>query len=216
MFPNQVPIKTTKGLQEVGSRTYGLSPAMRRILIMVNGHATVAELVKKLTGFGDIESILTQLEIDGFIAPNPTVNPSPETSQRPTVETSRRPVETSRRPVETSRRPVETSQRPVETSQRPASAPQQPTTPLPPPGGPQPEFNMEKAKGFIRFILLGAMGPTAERRINRIEATTTPEELRVELDAIHDMLPKVLSKKDAQQAWHQLEPIMASLHTPSS
>ncbi len=198
MFPNQVPIKTTKGLQEVGSRTYGLSPAMRRILIMVNGHATVAELVKKLTGFGDIETILAQLEIDGFIAPNPAFKPSPETSQRP---------------VETSRRPVETSQRPIDTPQQPASAPQRPTTPLPP-LGPQPEFNMEKAKGFIRFILLGAMGPSAERRINRIEATTTPEELRVELDAIHDMLPKILSKKDAQQAWHQLEPIMASLQTP--
>jgi hypothetical protein len=74
---------------------------------------------------------------------------------------------------------------------------------------------MEKAKGFIRFVLLGAMGPSAERRINRIEATTTPEELRVELDAIHDMLPKILSKKDAHQAWRQLEPIMVSLHASS-
>lgn len=186
MFPNQIPIKTTKGLQEVGNRTYGLSPTMRRILIMVNGHSTVAELVKKLTGFGEIESILAQLEIDGFIAPNPAFNPPPETSQRPTIETSQRPVEISQRS----------------------------TTAAPPLHGPQPEFNMEKAKGFIRFILLGAMGPSAERRINRIEATTTPEELRVELDAVHDMLPKVLSKKDAQQAWNQLEPIMASLHTP--
>ncbi|MFO1423020.1 MAG: hypothetical protein U1F70_05075 [Candidatus Competibacteraceae bacterium] len=193
MFPNQIPIKTTKGLQEVGSRTYGLSPTMRRILIMVNGHSTVAELIKKLVGFGDIQTILAQLEIDGFIAPNPALNPPPETSQRLIPETSRRPVETARQPIETSQRP---------------------TTAAPPPHGPQPEFNMEKAKGFIRFILLGAMGPSAERRINRIEATTTPEELRVELDAIHDMLPKVLSKKDAQQAWHQLEPIMASLHAP--
>lgn len=77
-----------------------------------------------------------------------------------------------------------------------------------------PEFNMEKAKGFIRFVLLGAMGPTAERRINRIEATTTTEELRVELDAIHDMLPKVLSKREAQQAWNQLQPIMTSIAGP--
>ncbi len=194
MFPNQVPIKTTKGLQEVGSRTYNLPSAMRRILIMVNGHSTVAELAKKLVGFGEIETILSQLEIDGFIAPNPASKPPLETSQRPIPETSRRPVETS---------------------QRPTVKPQQPTTALPP-LGPQPEFNMETAKGFVRFVLLSAMGPTAERRINRVEATTTPEELRVELDAIHDMLPKILSKKDAQQAWHQLEPIMVSLHAPSS
>lgn len=73
---------------------------------------------------------------------------------------------------------------------------------------------MKKAKEFIRFILLGTMGPTAERRINRIEATTTPEALRVELDAIHDMLPKVLSKQEAQRAWRQLEPLMVSISTP--
>lgn len=200
MFPNQVPIKTTKGLEEVGSRTYGLSSTVRRVLIMVNGHSTVAELIKKLVGFGDIQTILAQLEIDGFIAPNPAFSPPPETSQRPVEKVSQRPVE-------------KISQRPVEKiAQQPTHTPQQPTALSP--AGPQPEFNLEKAKGFIRFVLLGAMGPSAERRINRIEATTTPEELRVELDAVHDMLPKVLSKKDAQQAWRQLEPIMASLHAP--
>lgn len=78
------------------------------------------------------------------------------------------------------------------------------------------EFNLEKAKGFIRYILFGAMGPTAERRINRVEATNTAEELRLELDAIRDMLPKVLSKQEAQQAWRQLEPIMLSITAPPS
>lgn len=77
-----------------------------------------------------------------------------------------------------------------------------------------PAFNLDKAKGFIRFTLLGAMGPTAARRIERIEAATTPEQIRVELDAIRDMLPKVISKRQAEQVWRQLEPIMVSLHTP--
>ncbi len=186
MYPNQVPIKTPKGLQEVGSRTYKLPSAMRRILIMVNGHSTVAELSENLMRFGEIESILMHLEAEGFIAPNPASSPLPETSRRPIPETSRRPTDISQQPTVAS-------------------------SPL----GPQPKFNLEKAKGFIRFVLLGAMGPTAERRINRIEATTTPEELRVELDAIHDMLHEVLSKKEAQQAWRQLAPIMVSLHMPS-
>lgn len=197
MNPNQTPIKTTKGLQEIGNRTFNLPTEMRRVLIMINGRSTVEELRKKLVGFGEIDSILVQLEIDGLIAPNPAANPPPEISQRPTVEISRRPHELSQRPV------AKDSRRPAETSQR--------QTPALIPVDSQAEFNMEKAKGFVRFVLFGAMGPSAERRINRIEATTTPEELRVELDAIHDMLPKVLSKKEAQQAWRQLEPIMISL-----
>jgi len=77
------------------------------------------------------------------------------------------------------------------------------------------EFNLAKAKDVIRFTLLGALGPSAAHRIERVEATATPEELRVELDAIRDMLPKVLSRRQAEQAWRQLEPIMISITEPS-
>ncbi|MCB1822594.1 MAG: hypothetical protein KDI73_13615 [Candidatus Competibacteraceae bacterium] len=75
----------------------------------------------------------------------------------------------------------------------------------------EPQFNLDKAKSFARSILLSAMGPSAGRRIERIEAATTVEELRLEVDAIHEMLPKVLSKRQAEQAWKQLEPIMLSI-----
>ena len=75
----------------------------------------------------------------------------------------------------------------------------------------EPQFNLDKAKSFARSILLSAMGPSAGRRIERIEAATTVEELRLELDAIHEMLPKVLSRRQAEQAWKQLEPIMLSI-----
>ena len=78
----------------------------------------------------------------------------------------------------------------------------------------EPAFNLDKAKSFVRFTLLGAMGPAAGRRVERIEATRSAEELRVELDAIRDMLPKVLSKRQAELVWRQLEPIMLSLSQP--
>lgn len=168
MHLNQIPIKTVKGLQEIESRTFRVPVELRRILIMVDSHSTVAQLIKKLVGFGEIEMLLMQLEMDGFIAPRPDSAPA------------------------------------VENSRRPATVPDTH----------RPEFNLEKAKGFARHILFGTMGPSAERRIKRIDATTTSEELRVELDAIHDMLPKVLSKRQAEQAWRQLEPIMVSLESP--
>ena len=84
----------------------------------------------------------------------------------------------------------------------------------PTPSAAPPGFEMGKAKGFIRTVLLSAMGPTAARRIERIEAATSCEQLRVELDSIRDMLPKVLSKRESEQVWRQLEPIMLSLTSP--
>lgn len=193
MYPTQIPVKTTKGLKEVADRTYQLSNEIRRVLIMVNGHTDLIGLRKKLVGFGDIESIMQQLEIDGFIAPKPDSSPIPVISHHPN--------EVSHHSQEVSHRPNKVSQQPHTHSH---SAPT------------HAEFNLEKAKGFIRFVLFAALGPTAERRINRIDATTTAEELRVELDAIHEMLPRVLSKQEAHQAWRQLEPIMASIHIPPS
>ncbi|TCT23898.1 hypothetical protein [Thiobaca trueperi] len=82
----------------------------------------------------------------------------------------------------------------------------------------QPEFNLAKAKGFARFVILGVLGPAGARRAQRIEAASTPGELRAELDDLRDALPALLSKRQAKDAWDQLEPLMLSIsidHDPS-
>jgi hypothetical protein len=112
MKTDQVPIKTSKGVEEIKSRTYQLSAPLRQILIMVDGHSTVAQLTKKLVGFGAVEALLVELELEGFIAPGPNLVsgdgpskrlPPDELSRRsiPTAETSKRlmPEERSRRPM---------------------------------------------------------------------------------------------------------------------
>lgn len=179
MHRNQVPIKTAKGLQEIEQRAYNLPVERRQLLILVNGRSTVSEMTAKLMKLGKIESMLAQLETDGFIAPDPNFNPLADTLKSTTAS--------------------------IIPNQPKALEAFDPS-----------EFNLESAKGFIRFILFGTLGPTAERRINRIEAATTVEELRVELDGIRDMLPKVLSKQEAQRAWRQLEPLMVSVSAPPS
>ncbi|MBL8250159.1 MAG: hypothetical protein JNK31_00665 [Candidatus Competibacter sp.] len=191
MHQNQVPLKTIKGLQEIETRSHHLPAELRRILIMVDGHSTVTEMTKKLVSFGNIQQLLTQLEHGDFIISRPDPDPPSQKSQRPF---SSDPLSKK------SQRPPESS---AASSSRSDLA-----------DATHAEFNLDKAKGFIRYILFGAMGPTAERRINRVEATGTPEELRLELDAIRDMLPKVLSKQEAHQAWRQLEPIMLSITAP--
>ena len=73
------------------------------------------------------------------------------------------------------------------------------------------QFNLEKAKGFARFIVLGSLGPAGARRAERIEAAKTPGELRVELDELREALPRLLSKRIAKAVWEQLEPLILSL-----
>ena len=75
----------------------------------------------------------------------------------------------------------------------------------------QPEFNLAKAKGFARFVILGTLGPVGARRVQRIEAAGTVAELRAELDDLRDALPALLSKRQAKDVWGQLEPLMLSI-----
>lgn len=76
---------------------------------------------------------------------------------------------------------------------------------------PQAPFNLDKAKGFARYVLLGSLGPVGARRVERIDAATSAGELRAELDDLREVLPKLLPKRQAKQVWDQLEPLMLSL-----
>lgn len=277
---NQVYIKTAKGQEEIQHRTYKLSANLRRLLIMVDGRSTAADLSSRLTMLGDVAAGLSELETGGFIAtptphapsPKPAapdLDSAPQATQPtfnldaakhviqsallsaigPAAEYWIECVEATTTPqqlrlefdairellprllsppqAEQTWRQMEPVMLSLErwlanraTSATSPTAPT-PSTPNTPVAGaattpPNAEFNLDTAKGFIRFTLLGAMGPTAERRIERVDAATTPEQIRVELDGIHDMLPKVLSKRQAEQVWRQLEPIMQSITSPTS
>ena len=283
---NKVYIKTAKAQEEIQNRTYKLSANLRRLLIMVDGRSTAADMTGRLTMLGDVMAGLVELETGGFIAtlaprvpaPAPAATPEPVSQPAqpafnldpakhviqsallsaigPAAEYWIECVEATATPdqlriefdairellprllspsqAEQAWRQMEPVMLSLErwlanstasaNPSPPAPGAPAPSTPAPnalapdaPASGPAPpEFNLDKAKGVIRFTLLGAMGPTAARRIERIEATTTPEQLRAELDGIHDMLPKVLSKRQAEQTWRQLEPIMLSIDSPSS
>ena len=281
---NKVYVKTAKAQEEVQSRTYTLSANLRRLLIMVDGRSTAADLIDRLTMLGDVAASLADLEAAGFIATPAPRTPSAETATpEPVSQTtsSAQPgfnldaarhviqsalltaigpaaeywiecVEASATPEQLrlefdaihevlprllphgqagqTRRQMEPVMLSLERwlTNRANPSPPPPSPPAstsPAPGTATPgtastsapaEFNLDKAKAVIRFTLLGAMGPTASRRIERVDATTTPAALRLELDGIRDMLPKVLSKRQAEQTWRQLEPIMLSINTPSS
>lgn len=79
--------KTAKGAAEVATRSGGLSLAARRVLIMIDGKRTVAELAP-LARPGEIAVILEALETHGFVQPVDNV-PAPAAP----VETDAEPAD---------------------------------------------------------------------------------------------------------------------------
>ncbi len=67
MDRNAVLAKTAKGLEEVKSRAHGLAHKLRTMLIMVDGVATVGEILAKFGGVPEIGAALDTLARDGFV-----------------------------------------------------------------------------------------------------------------------------------------------------
>lgn len=67
MDERHVYSKTPKGVAEVASRSAAVGMGARRVLIMVDGKRTVAELALLLKP-GELNGVLTQLESQGFIS----------------------------------------------------------------------------------------------------------------------------------------------------
>jgi hypothetical protein len=67
MDRNTILAKTAKGQDEVKSRTHGLAQKQRTILIMVDGVATVGDILAKFGGIPEIAASLDALARDGFV-----------------------------------------------------------------------------------------------------------------------------------------------------
>ncbi|MEO1767174.1 hypothetical protein [Thiobacter aerophilum] len=68
MDPRLVFVRTAKGEEEFERRTHGLSQALRRVLILVDGKSPVARIMERGLGLPDVEGALTTLAQEGFIA----------------------------------------------------------------------------------------------------------------------------------------------------
>jgi hypothetical protein len=65
---NAILSKTAKGTEELETRKHRLDARKRALLIVVNGKASAAELMKKFEAMGDISPMLEQLLAEGFVA----------------------------------------------------------------------------------------------------------------------------------------------------
>jgi hypothetical protein len=182
MDPNQVIIRTAKGQEELRARSYNLSPHQHRLLIEVDERATLGETLSRLSQLGDgIEAEIDGLLANGFLA-----------LRRSACETAAYTMDDWETASEELGTPEDAAPAGVAIHHH-------------------AEFNLDKAKGFARFVVLGALGPAGSHRIERIESAQDVHELRAQLDELRDLLPQLLSKRQAKQVWEQLEPLMLSI-----
>jgi hypothetical protein len=78
--------KTALGQQEIQSRSLNLSPLVRRVLVLVDGKRSGAELSVFLVGKGDIDLVLGQLLECGCIEVVSTARPAPVPAVSVTAE----------------------------------------------------------------------------------------------------------------------------------
>jgi hypothetical protein len=80
MDSSTVFMKTARGIEEIASRSHGLSTRLRGLLIMIDGRRSVAALLGQSPMQTEAESHLAELLDGGFIAP---VSQAPATEQQP-------------------------------------------------------------------------------------------------------------------------------------
>jgi hypothetical protein len=92
---NQVAVyrKTARGLEAIASRSHGLTPRQRSVLIMMDGKRTVEDLAKLGAVQGDPALLLAELETGGFAelvggvaAARPPLSPAGGPSAQPLPE----------------------------------------------------------------------------------------------------------------------------------
>jgi len=67
MNPNDIPVKTDAGNQELARRAHKLSSRVRSLLIVIHGTDTVADLARSFHAFGDVGAGLNELADLGLI-----------------------------------------------------------------------------------------------------------------------------------------------------
>ena len=93
-----VVIKTLKGVEEVATKKYKLTPRARTVLILVDGRKTWAELIEMARQLGSPATLLDDFVARGLIESRP--GPQPEAAQASSALAQQQPTETSQRPPE--------------------------------------------------------------------------------------------------------------------
>ena len=98
MNSQTVVVKTLKGVEEVATKKYKLSPRARTVLILVDGRKTWAELIEMARQLGSPATLLDDFVAQGLVQSRPgpqliAARASPALIQQQPTETHHRPPE---------------------------------------------------------------------------------------------------------------------------
>ncbi|MCL4185037.1 MAG: hypothetical protein KJ011_16475 [Burkholderiaceae bacterium] len=150
--------KTGKGIDELRTRSHGLGPRLRQLLILVDGRRDLDELARMLPGPGFAEN-LEQLESGGFVTRSPDAARPPDVSAAP-AQAGSAPAEAGRA-----------------AAPRPTAPPRQPVAPA---HGPE----LSALRTRVIRALLDTIGPNGDDFAIRIERARSVDELRALLPAV--------------------------------
>lgn len=78
MQPQLVLRKTPAGAEEMRRNALGLGPRVRRVLIQIDGHRTIAQLLHDNAGALDVTAAIEQLLKSGLVAPLEGADAAPD------------------------------------------------------------------------------------------------------------------------------------------
>lgn len=161
--------KTGRGIDELRTRSHGLAPRLRQLLILVDGRRDVDELARMLPGPGFAEH-LEQLESGGFVE---RLAHPPDVAAAPAGVAVATPGAGAVPPGAGS-----------------AAAPRPTAQPARPAGGPAHGPDLAALRVRVIRALLDTIGPNGDDLAMRIERVRSVDELRA-------LLPAVLSIVEA-------------------
>ena len=170
--------KSFKGIDEVAFKSNGLPMRMMSYLLVVDGEASVDQLVARNPQLPSLQAVLQGLAEQGFLeVAGSAANVVEMTGMR---VANGAPTQGYAQPMQQQPMQQQPMQQPAYAPQQPAYAPQQPAyAPQPPAYAPQPAFfpELESYKANMTRDVSALLGADAAPVISKIQACRTKDEL---------------------------------------
>ena len=88
---NRIYAKTPLGLQEIQTRELGLAPLLRRLLVLIDGKRSAADLAPFVAGH-DLTALLAQLVENGCVEEQVVVSPAPSARPKAVLPPTENPL----------------------------------------------------------------------------------------------------------------------------
>jgi hypothetical protein len=191
--PNSVLRKTRKGYSEVANQESFLHPKLRRLLILIDGASTVAEIVERMGAIGDVKPMVTELFFQGFITGS-----NSEFDQTVPPGGALRPVQQAAVPIRAEVNNPWQNTAPINAAANAQAGMQFNNQQQAPVANPNAQLNnILMIKSALIDDMQARLGKDAERVVPKIQACQSPGDLLMLIVKLRDFLVAYSGKEQA-------------------